>query len=158
MMNVRFLERKITIQQPRQRVFEFFSKAENLDKVTPGWLRFKILTPPPIEMKKGTVIDYKLKLYGVPVNWRTEITEWQPSHRFVDVQLEGPYKLWVHEHIFEELDGGTLMIDRVKYTAPGAFLEPIVHKLFIERDVNRIFDYREKVFGTIFNAPAASMR
>lgn len=102
-------------------------------------------------MKKGAIIDYKLKLYGMPVKWQTEITEWQPPYRFIDVQVKGPYRLWVHEHIFEERDGGTLMTDRVQYLAPGYFLEPIVHKLFVQRDVDRIFRHREKVFSNIFN-------
>ena len=150
-MKMRLLEKTIFIHQPREQVFEFFSKAENLDKVTPNWLNFKIITSTPIEMKKGAIIDYKLKLYGMPVKWQTEITEWQPPYRFIDVQVKGPYRLWVHEHIFEERDGGTLMTDRVQYLAPGYFLEPIVHKLFVLRDVDRIFRYREKVFSNIFN-------
>ena len=152
-MKMRLLEKTIFIHQPREQVFEFFSKAENLDKVTPNWLNFKIITSTPIEMKKGAIIDYKLKLYGMPVKWQTEITEWQPPYRFIDVQVKGPYRLWVHEHIFEERDGGTLMTDRVQYLAPGYFLEPIVHKLFVQRDVDRIFRHRENVFKNIFNTP-----
>ncbi len=149
-MKTRILEKSTNIEQPRDLTFSFFSDTANLDKITPSWLNFKILTPLPIKMQKGAIIDYQLKLYGLPVKWRTEITEWEPPHRFVDVQVSGPYHLWVHEHIFEELDGSTRMIDRVQYAAPGGPLEPIVHTLFVRRDVERIFNYREAALAKIF--------
>lgn len=156
-MPLRTLERKIHIARPREQVFEFFSNAANLEKVTPPWLRFEILTLQPIAMRQGVSIAYRLRLHGFPVKWVTEITEWQPPHRFVDVQISGPYRLWVHEHIFEEQDGGTLMTDRVKYTAPGGLFEPLVHRFFVQRDVQRIFDYREQMFEQVFGSTDESV-
>jgi hypothetical protein len=149
-MKIRLLERTTHVAQPREQVFGFFSNAANLEKVTPPWLKFEILTPQPIAMKQGAIIDYKLRLHGLPVKWVTEITEWQPPQRFVDVQISGPYRLWVHVHIFEELDGGTMMTDRVKYALPGGWFETLVHRFFVQPDLDRIFDYREKLFGEIF--------
>jgi ligand-binding SRPBCC domain-containing protein len=120
-------------------VFAFFSDARNLDAITPPWVRFQTLTPAPLEMKAGALIDYKLRVHGLPIRWRTRITEWNPPVRFVDEQLRGPYRLWVHEHEFESRDGGTLMRDRVRYAVPFDFF---THKLFVRRDVERIFAYR----------------
>jgi hypothetical protein len=100
--------------------------------------------------RRKTAPAFLPRLHGFPVKWVTEITEWQPPHRFVDAQISGPYRLWVHEHIFEEREGGTLMTDRVKYAAPGGIFEPLIHRFFVRRDVKRIFDYRERVFGEIF--------
>lgn len=126
---------------PRRRaeVFEFFADAGNLETLTPPLLRFQILTPLPIALRPGALIDYRLRLHGVPIRWRTEITEWEPPLRFVDQQLRGPYRLWHHEHTFEEVEGGTLATDRVHY----AFLPVLgVHRLFVEPDLRRIFAYR----------------
>lgn len=124
---------------PRAEVFDFFADAGNLEKLTPPLLRFHILTPSPIAMHAGALIDYRLRVHGVPIRWRTEITEWEPPVRFVDRQLRGPYSLWHHEHVFEEVPGGTLATDRVHYS----FLPvPGVHRLFVEPDLRRIFGYR----------------
>jgi ligand-binding SRPBCC domain-containing protein len=125
-------------------VFAFFSDAHNLNAITPPWLHFEILTPQPIAMRVGTRLRYRLRLRGVPLHWLTEITAWEPPQRFVDRQLEGPYRLWVHEHIFTERDGGALMRDRVDYAVPGGFLGPLLHRLFVGPDVARIFAYREE--------------
>ena len=94
-------------------------------------------------MRVGTFIDYKLRLHGIPVHWRTEITEWEPPHRFVDRQIRGPYRQWIHTHTFEEKDGGTLVRDRVQYSVPGGWLEPLIHRLFVARNVAEIFRYRQ---------------
>ena len=91
------------------KVFDFFSKAENLDLLTPKWLRFEIVTPLPIEMKTGALIDYRLRLHGIRIRWRTQIALWDPPFRFVDAQVKGSYKLWIHEHSFEEKNGGTIV-------------------------------------------------
>lgn len=143
-MKERILKRTTTFNNSLQEVFNFFGQAENLNKLTPPHLNFQILTPMPIKMGKGTLIDYKLKLFGVPFYWRTEITVWEPPFRFVDIQVKGPYKKWVHEHIFrEEKEGKVLMEDIVTYKSPGGLLEPIIHKVFVERNLNKIFKYRE---------------
>jgi ligand-binding SRPBCC domain-containing protein len=130
-------------------VFPFFAEARNLERITPPWLRFEVLTPDPIEMRAGTLIRYRLRWRGVPLRWRTEIETWEPPHRFVDRQVRGPYLLWRHEHRFVEKGGQTLAHDRVDYAAPGGRL---AHRLIVDRDVQRIFSYRrlalESIFGT----------
>jgi ligand-binding SRPBCC domain-containing protein len=128
-------------------VFPFFADAGNLDLLTPPWLRFEILTPPPIEMKVGALIDYRLRLRRWPIRWRTRITEWQPPVRFVDEQLRGPYRQWIHEHTFAERDGGTLVGDRVRYAVPGGAL---VNALFVRRDIERIFAHRRSKLQEVF--------
>ena len=139
------------INQSIFEVFSFFSKAENLQKLTPPWLDFKILTPLPIEMKKGTLIDYQLRLMGIPINWRTEITVWEPPHRFVDEQISGPYKLWRHEHLFVDEFAVTHMRDTVEYDFFGLFLKYPIRKLFIEPQIRKIFDYRYSQIDQLFN-------
>jgi ligand-binding SRPBCC domain-containing protein len=113
--------------------------AGNLEALTPPWLNFKILTPLPIDVHEGTLIDYRLRLRGVPVRWRTRISVWQPPYRFVDEQLRGPYRQWIHEHTFEAHQGGTLVRDHVRYAVPFDWL---VHRLLVRPDVERIFRYR----------------
>ena len=150
------LEQTQIIPRPRAEVFEFFSKAGNLEKLTPDHLRFSILTPEPIPMKAGTLIDYRIKLSGIPMRWRTEITVWEPDERFVDVQLSGPYKLWRHEHTFHDAKGrdgspATEMKDHLTYVVPFGPLGEIARVLFVKRTVQGIFDYRrtkvEEIFG-----------
>jgi ligand-binding SRPBCC domain-containing protein len=136
------LRTELWLPRPRSEVFQFFAEARNLEKITPLWLSIEVLTPAPIEMRAGALIDYRIRLRGIPVRWRTEITEWDPPHRFVDVQLRGPYKLWHHAHIFEDRDGGTLCLDHVRYWPRGGAL---IHWLFVRRDVERIFAYRQQI-------------
>jgi ligand-binding SRPBCC domain-containing protein len=124
-----------------EEVFTFFSDALNLELITPSWLRFKVLTVSPIEMREGTVIDYRLRLRGIPLRWQSQITAWEPPHRFVDQQRQGPYRLWIHEHTFVESNGGTLARDRVEYAVPGGML---VQKFFVEPELKRIFAYRSR--------------
>ena len=131
------------IRQPVQEVFEFFSNAENLETLTPKNLKFEILTPAPIEMRPGALIDYRIKLFGIPMYWKTEITEFEPGVRFVDTQLKGPYKQWIHEHRFEAVDGGTLMTDTVDYEIGFGFLGAIAQRLFVKQEVEKIFRYRQ---------------
>jgi len=138
-MKVRHFISELWVPRPREEVFAFFSDARNLDAITPPWVRFRMVTTGPIEMKAGALLDYKLRVRGFPIRWRTKITEWEPPARFVDEQLRGPYRLWIHEHEFEPRDGGTLVRDRVRYAVPFDFL---VHRLFVHRDVTRIFAYR----------------
>jgi len=138
--------------QPLERVFAFFAEARNLEAITPPWLGFEVLTPAPIEMRPGALIDYRLRLHGVRLGWRTEISVWQPPHRFVDEQRRGPYREWVHEHTFAGQDDGTLVGDHVRYRVPGGRL---VHELFVRREVERIFDFRRERLAQLLGAAAA---
>jgi len=124
---------------PPENVFPFFADAFNLETITPPWLNFNVLTPLPIAMREDTLIDYQLRVRGLSVCWRTRITAWQPPRRFVDEQLRGPYRQWIHEHVFEPRDGGTLCRDIVRYAVPFDF---IVHPLFVRRNVEKIFAFR----------------
>jgi ligand-binding SRPBCC domain-containing protein len=140
---------ELVLPVPIDEVFGFFAEARNLEKLTPPWLRFEVLTEGPITMAAGTLIDYRIHWRGVPLRWRTEIEAWEPPRRFVDRQIRGPYRLWRHEHLFINRGNGTSIIDRVEY-APfgGAF----ANRLVVARDVERIFAYRHEVlrrdFGT----------
>jgi ligand-binding SRPBCC domain-containing protein len=129
------------LPQQRAVIFDFFADARNLQTITPPWLHFVILTPTPIEMRPGALIDYKLRVHGFPLRWQTEITEWNPPHHFVDQQLRGPYTLWHHTHRFFDQDGGTRCVDEVRYRPPGGAL---INYLFVKRDVQKIFAYRQQ--------------
>ncbi len=133
-----------------EEIFDFFSKPENLNLLTPDSLRFRILSALPLEMKQGTIIDYSIKLGAIPFKWRTEITAWEPPFRFVDTQLKGPYRVWIHEHTFIPKDSGTIVRDSVSYLAPGWIIEPVIHRLLIKNKLEDIFDYREKKLKSIF--------
>ena len=130
------------LPQPPDVVFPFFADAGNLDRITPPWLHFRILTPRPIAVQVGTVIDYRLRYRGVPVIWQTMIEDWSPGVRFVDRALRSPYAHWHHTHTFEPRGGGTLMRDVVRYALPLGPLGRAVHRLWVRRDVEAIFDYR----------------
>jgi ligand-binding SRPBCC domain-containing protein len=143
------LHDELWLPRPVAEIFPFFADAANLEKLTPPWLSFQVLTPAPIEMQAGALIDYRLKVHGLPLRWRTEIVEWEPPHRFVDVQLKGPYRVWHHTHTFTEKDGGTLCADDVRYYPIGGWL---MDTLFVRRDVRGIFDYRRKKLVEMFGA------
>ena len=149
---VRVFETDVWVPSPIGKVFEFFADAANLNEITPPWLNFRITTPMPVEMKVGALIDYRLRLRGVPISWRTRISEWNPPFRFADEQLKGPYTRWYHVHTFEELDGGTVCRDRVEYAHPGG---SIVHSLLVRPDLERIFAYRQQRFLELFGAGTA---
>jgi ligand-binding SRPBCC domain-containing protein len=148
-MKTHVLEAEIWLPHPPAEIFPFFGDAANLEQLTPPLLRFEILTPQPIAMHAGTLIDYRLRVHGIPIRWRTEITLWDPPHRFVDTQLRGPYKLWVHEHTFTPDRGGTLAKDHVQYAALGGSL---IHRWLIRPDLERIFAYRAEVLRKRFLA------
>jgi len=132
---------------PPPAVFPFFADVTNLERITPPFLRFRVLTPTPVEIREGTILDYRLRVRGVPVRWRTRIRVWEPPERFVDEQITGPYRRWIHEHRFENIAGGTRMIDEIDYAAPGGRL---VERLFVDRDVERIFAYRARYLDRRF--------
>lgn len=141
------LEASQWLPQPLDRVFPFFADALNLEKLTPPLLSFQVITPTPIAMATGTLIDYRLRLHGIPLRWRSEIRAWEPPHRFVDFQLRGPYSFWHHEHLFEAKDGGTLVRDRVHYKLFGGAL---IERLFVRPDLRRIFTYRQQILAERF--------
>ncbi|MFZ1129299.1 MAG: SRPBCC family protein [Terriglobales bacterium] len=138
------------VPRPLDEVFDFFSKAENLQKLTPAWLNFKILSVDPAPVQKGTLIRYSLRWRVFPIRWTTEIIEWQPPHRFVDLQLKGPYKLWHHEHRFAAEGNGTRITDEVQYLLPFGVLGSIAHTLKVKSDVEGIFAYRTEVVHQLF--------
>ncbi|MEQ8791859.1 MAG: SRPBCC family protein [Pirellulaceae bacterium] len=148
------LTTELRVPAPIDEVFPFFADALNLEEITPPWLNFRVLTTPPIEMRVGTLIDYKLRLHGVPVRWRTRISDWEPPHRFVDEQLRGPYRLWRHEHTFKALGEETLIRDQVDYRVPGG---AIVHRLLVGRDVRMIFEYRHELLTNKWNRRTSSI-
>lgn len=129
-----------------EEVFPFFSDPENLARITPKELGFQILTPKPITMRSGAIIDYRIRVRGIPLKWRTLITDWSPPHRFIDEQARGPYKMWIHEHTFEPHgENETLMRDRVKFLARGWPVAHLMHRVLVNRDVERIFQYRQQI-------------
>lgn len=170
---------ELWLPHPREAIFPFFADARNLELITPPWLRFRIETPagaanssppadprlastgiaaaalhgagPPIEMQAGAEIEYRLRIRAVPVRWKTRITHWDPPRSFVDEQLRGPYRKWVHEHTFVKQGEGTICRDRVEYAVPGGWM---IDRLFVARDVERIFAYRQMKLLEIFG-PAA---
>lgn len=146
------LERAQFLPRPREEVFAFFEDARNLEAITPPFLRFRVTTPGPIEMREGTLIEYRLSLFGIPFGWKTRIDVYEPGVRFVDRQLEGPYRLWRHTHTFEDVAGGTRMTDRVEYESPLGPLGTIADALFVKRTVAKIFDHRAEVIGQRFGA------
>ena len=137
------LRREQRLPGSPEEVFPFFADAGNLEAITPDWLGFRIVTPRPIEMHVGALIEYRLRLHGIPVAWLTRIEEWSPGVRFVDAQLAGPYALWHHTHEFTP-DGpdATVMRDTVRYAMPLWPLGEVAHALLVRRDLERIFDFR----------------
>lgn len=136
------------LPRPPEDVFPFYSDAFRLEELTPPLLRFHVVTPPPIEMRAGVEIDYRLRLHGLPLKWRSRITVWEPPHRFVDEQVKGPYRRWVHEHTFVPQDDGTLVRDVVEYDMLGGWL---TDRLLVRKDLRRIFDYRQARLAEIFS-------
>lgn len=145
------LERAQTVKRPRHEVFAFFADAANLERLTPPSMHFHILTPVPIEMRAGTIIDYRIALFGLPLKWRTLIELFEPQRRFVDVQSRGPYRYWRHLHMFSDaVEGGTVVTDRVEYELPFGALGTVAHAVFVRRQLRHIFDYRRRVIDEMF--------
>jgi len=133
------LDREQTVRRSLEDVFGFFSDPRNLEALTPAWLRFRVVGSSSPVMVKGTTIDYRLRVHGIPLRWRSLISSWKPPFEFVDEQVEGPYRSWVHRHTFRETEGGVVVRDQVEYSVPGGAL---VNRLFVRRDLERIFDHR----------------
>jgi ligand-binding SRPBCC domain-containing protein len=142
------------IDRPIDEVFSFFSEAKNLEVLTPPWLGFRIQTMSSKEIQENTLIDYRLKIHGVPVGWRTLIKSWSPPNKFVDTQLKGPYSKWHHTHTFESVGGGTQMHDEVIYRLPlGKFGNFFVGR-FVKKEIQMIFDFRREKIKQIFQIVA----
>ncbi len=143
------IRRKQWVPHPLEKVFDFFAEAQNLEQLTPAFLRFHTTRTPP-RMEAGARIEYKLRIHGFPVHWRTLIEKWDPPHEFVDLQARGPYKLWHHTHRFWSQQGGTWIEDIVRYSLPFGALGRMVHRAMVARDVAAIFDYRDAKIRQIF--------
>jgi ligand-binding SRPBCC domain-containing protein len=151
----RTLVREQFFPHPVDVVFEPFASAENLQAITPPWLHFRIVSALPIEMREGALIEYQLRFHGVPVRWRTEIVIWDPPHRFVDLALHSPFALWHHTHTFDEVEGGTLARDIVRYRVGLGPLGELAHALVVGRDLRQIFDFRREAVRDLIGSPSA---
>ena len=154
-MRLHALEREQWLPRPPEDLFPFFSDAFRLEDITPPWLGLRVLTPGPIDMREGALIDYRLRLHGVAVTWHTRIDAWEPPRRFVDRQLRGPYRYWRHTHSFAPRDGGTLMTDAVRYALPLGPLGALAHAGFVRRDLERIFDFRHAAVARLIARTAS---
>jgi ligand-binding SRPBCC domain-containing protein len=141
------LRASVLLQHSRETLFEFFSDAFQLEKITPAWLNFRILTPAPIQICQGCLIDYSIRLHGIPMRWQTEISAWDPPFSFTDRQVSGPYQLWEHLHTFETVSEGTLAVDEVRYRVLGGRL---VNRWFVRKELQRIFEFRQKKMLELF--------
>ena len=146
------LDATLELPLPRDTVFAFFAAARNLERITPPELRFEILAAPPGGMRCGALIEYRLRLFGVPFRWVTRIADWNPPERFVDEQLRGPYALWVHTHTFEPTASGTVIRDHVRYQLPVSPLGDVAYPL-VRAQVGRIFEHRRRVVREAFLGP-----
>ncbi len=138
------LEREQRVRAPLESTFTIYSDASNLEAITPPWLGFRITSQLPIEMREGALISYRLVVHRIPVRWTTRIEAWEPPHRFVDVQLRGPYALWHHTHEFERDGDWTVIRDRVRYRIGYGSLGSLAQRFFVFRDLEKIFDYRRR--------------
>ena len=148
-MHVYTLRTSMRLPVRRAEVFAFFADATNLARITPPEIGFRMRTPGRIDMRPGTLIDYTIALHGIPLRWRTEITRWEPPHEFADVQLRGPYALWVHRHRFRDEGGETVIEDDIRYALPFGRLGRLAHPL-VRRQLVRIFSYRQQTVEKYF--------
>jgi len=143
-MAVHRLERRQFVARPLHEVFAFFAEARNLERITPEWLSFSVLTPDPVQMAVGTLIDYRLRLHGIPLGWTSQIEVWEPDRQFVDRAIRGPFSLWHHRHRFAASGEGTIVSDEVHYAPPMGALGEIADRVIVARDLDRIFAHRQR--------------
>jgi ligand-binding SRPBCC domain-containing protein len=148
-VRIHVLERSQQVPLSVDDAFAFYGDADNLERITPPWLRFRILDPRPEALCAGARLEYSLVLHRYPIRWMTEIRIWEPPHHFVDYQVRGPYRIWEHTHDFEAVEGGTLIADRVRYAIPYGPLGALAHVTFVQRDLRRIFDYRRDAVAAL---------
>jgi ligand-binding SRPBCC domain-containing protein len=153
-MRIHTLRREQLVRAELPEVFEFFSRAANLEALTPEWLSFRLLGAPDGTIRRGRLIDYRLRLHGIPIRWRTLIEVWEPGVRFLDLQMRGPYALWSHLHEFEARSDGTLVRDEVLYALPLSPLGDLAHPLLVKRDLRRIFDHRQEAVRRLLESSA----
>jgi ligand-binding SRPBCC domain-containing protein len=156
-LRVHLLERSQRVPLSVEDAFAFYGNADNLQQITPPWLRFRILDPRPRALSAGARLQYSLVLHRFPIRWITEIDIWEPPHRFVDFQVRGPYRIWEHTHVFEPVERGTRLIDRVRYAIPYGPLGMLAHVAFVRRDLRRIFDYRRDAVAALLGDGAATL-
>ena len=147
------LQCSMTIPVPRREVFSFFEDPRNLGRITPPWLNFRIVNPEGVEMREGAEIDYVIRWQGLPMKWKTRIIRYDPPRGFVDEQVRGPYRLWHHEHTFEETPQGVAIRDCVNYRLPFGFLGRIAHGVVVRKQLEAIFAFRQKAIAEIFGPP-----
>lgn len=152
---VHVLERSQRVALPVEEAFAIYADERNLEALTPPWLHFRITSRPP-EMTAGAPLEYRLRLRGIPIRWRTRIDVWEPPRRFTDFQEKGPYSLWEHAHTFEpDGDRATTIRDVVRYSIPLGPIGSLAHRLFVRRDLERIFDYRRDALERLLRRGAA---
>lgn len=145
------LKRQQLVKTDMATCWDFFSSPGNLQKITPKYMGFDVLTEVPEKMYEGLMIEYRVRpLLGIPMNWITEITHVKEHQFFVDEQRKGPYRIWHHEHHFETVDNGVLMSDIVSYELPYGILGKIAHPILVQRKLNEIFDFRFEIVEEIF--------
>jgi ligand-binding SRPBCC domain-containing protein len=151
-VNIHRIKLEQPLPRPPEEVFQFFAEARNLERLTPGWLHFKVLSQSPGAVEAGTLIRYRLRLHGVPIRWLTRIEQWSPGRGFVDLQLRGPYRLWHHAHEFEpDGNGGTLMRDSIRYAMRAGRLGELAQRRLVAGDLERIFGHRREQVARIFD-------
>jgi ligand-binding SRPBCC domain-containing protein len=148
-MKTYIFKRQQTLARPLDAVFNFFKQADNLEKITPSSVGFTILTPRPITMRAGAVLDYTIRIFGLPMRWTTLISTYEPPHRFIDVALRSPYSFWHHTHTFTENEKGTIMTDEIHYVLPFGIFGRLAHFLWVKNQLNYIFDFRERVIADL---------
>jgi ligand-binding SRPBCC domain-containing protein len=148
-MKVHVLEREQRVARPLAEVFEFFARANNLERITPAWLSFGLVGQEPSELRLGTLLQYRLRVHRVPLRWVSEIELWEPGRTFVDRQVRGPYRLWRHQHDFAPIGEQTIVRDRVRYALPLGRFGELAHAVFVRRDLERIFEFRRQAVSQL---------
>lgn len=148
-MSGHVLERRQTVTGNLEEVFGFFEDPTNLEAITPPWLNFEIVSSTDGEVRAGTELEYRLRWLGVPMGWKSRISEYERSRHFADEMLSGPFVSWYHRHVFTEVPEGVEMLDDVAYELPLGPLGRLVHRLGVRRQLDAIFDYRRDTIAGI---------